>query len=115
MIIENAGLKGMKSDLAHMDEVMEKLGFVRWQWEKYRATYDYKIEDRASGGEFYLRINARVEEGRLENPYAILSLTDTYMGKSSFPHGLDYDAEIPLPVQKQANDQIAKLKQLLPE
>ena len=29
MIIENTGLNGMSSDLAHLDESSEKLGFVR--------------------------------------------------------------------------------------
>ena len=33
LIIEATGLKGLKSDLAHLDEVTTKLGFVRWQWE----------------------------------------------------------------------------------
>ena len=45
MIIENTGLNGIKSELAHLDEIAEKLEFVRWQWEYYRATYDCKFED----------------------------------------------------------------------
>jgi hypothetical protein len=113
MIIENTGLTGIKSDLAHLDEVLEKLGFVRGQWESYRATYDYKMEDRQSGDDYYLRINARVETGKLESPYAILNLTDVYIGKSSFPHGLDYDIQVPDNITKQVNERISQAKQLL--
>lgn len=61
MIVENSGLNGLKSDLAYLDESAEKVGFVRWQWEYYRATYDYKIEH--NNDEYYLRINTRAVEG----------------------------------------------------
>ena len=70
MIIEQTGLNGMTSDLAHLDESAEKLGFVRWQWEYNRATYDLKLEDRASGEDYFLRISTRAVEGKLENPDA---------------------------------------------
>jgi hypothetical protein len=115
MIIENTGLRNMKSDLAHLDEVTEKLGFVRWQWENYRATYDLKIHDNVGDSEYYLRINARVETGKLENPYSILYLTDVYVGKTSFPHGLDYDIEVPQPVMNTVNEKVSQLKQQLAE
>jgi len=113
MIIENTGLKGLKSELAHLDESTEKLGFVRWQWEYYRATYDCKFEDVANNTEYYLRINARVETGKLENPYAVLYLEDAYIGKGSFPHGVDYNAPIPQPVMQAANQKLSQLKQAL--
>lgn len=115
MIIENSGLQGLKSDLAHMDETMESLGFVRWQWEWYRATYDLKIEDKVDLMNYFFRINARVESGKLENPYAILYLTDSYIGKETFPHGLDYDVQIPTSVMKVVDEKIAKLKQQIAE
>ncbi|MNI29750.1 YugN-like family protein [compost metagenome] len=115
MIIEATGLKGLKSDLAHLDEVTTKLGFVRWQWEYYRATYDLKIEDRTQKDEYFLRINARVETGKLESPYAILYLEDSYVGKTTFPHGLDYNSPIPDSVLKISNQKLTQLKQLLSE
>src|SRR5690606_37850027 len=37
MILENTGLDGMKSELAVLDDIADKLGFVRWQWEYSRA------------------------------------------------------------------------------
>ncbi|MCS7459431.1 YugN-like family protein [Paenibacillus doosanensis] len=115
MIIENNGLKGLKSDLAHLDEVTAKLGFVRWQWEYYRATYDLKIEDKASHNDYFLRMNARVETGKLESPYAILYIEDVYIGKATFPHGLDYQSPIPDSVLKIAQQKISQLKTELSE
>ncbi|GIP39789.1 hypothetical protein J31TS4_30690 [Paenibacillus sp. J31TS4] len=111
MLITNSGLTGMQADLATLDEVAEKTGFVRWQWEYYRATYDYKIED--AGNEYYLRINARAEVGKLESPHAILKLEDTYMGKATFPHGLDYESPIPQKIQQQASQKLQEFKNLL--
>ncbi|WP_040948568.1 YugN family protein [Gorillibacterium massiliense] len=115
MIIENAGLHGRTSDLATMDEAMDKAGFIRWQWEYYRATYDHKITDPVGASHYFLRINARVTEGKLENPYAILQLTDTYIGAETFPHGLDYEVAIPDSIMKEAQERIDKIKQLLAE
>lgn len=105
----------MKSDLAHLDEVTTKLGFVRWQWEYYRATYDLKIEDRANNADYFLRINARVESGKLESPYAVLYVEDAYIGRATFPHGLDYDSPIPDSIMKTANQKLTQLQQLLAE
>lgn len=113
MIIENTGLSGLKSDLAHLDDVTTKLGFVRWQWEYYRATYDLKFEDLTNQAEYFLRVNARVESGKLENPHAILYLEDAYMGKATFPHGLDYSSPIPDAILKAAKQKLAKLNQEL--
>ncbi|WP_438446730.1 YugN family protein [Gorillibacterium sp. sgz5001074] len=111
MIIENSGVKGLKSDLAHLDEVAEGLGFVRWQWEYYRATYDYKLQSGSE--EYFLRVNARVESGKLESAYAVLVLDDVYIGKTSFPHGLDYEAAVPADVLQGAKSKLAELQQAL--
>ncbi|WP_281887862.1 YugN family protein [Paenibacillus sp. YYML68] len=110
MIIENSGLKGLKSDLAHLDESMEQLGFVRWQWEYYRATYDLKLEDKKNGEDYYLRVNARVESGKLEQPHAILYIEDTYIGRATFPHGLDYQSPVPDAFMKIVEAKLAELK-----
>jgi hypothetical protein len=115
VIIEKTNLKGLKSDLAHLDEVTTQLGFVRWQWEYYRATYDLKMEDKANGANYFLRVNARVESGKLESPYAVLYLEEAYIGKETFPHGLDYDAPIPDAINKIVDQKLAQLHQLLAE
>ncbi|MBN3526050.1 YugN family protein [Paenibacillus apiarius] len=111
MIIENSGLIGLESDLAYLDEVTEDIGFVRWQWEYYRATYDLKFE--ANGEEYFLRINTRVKEGKLEKPDTILAVEAVYMGRASFPHGLDYDTPIPQPILNSATQKLNELKQAL--
>ena len=115
MIIEIEGLKGLKSDLSHLDNVTTKLGFIRWQWEYYRATYDLKLEDKVNHSEYFLRVNTRVESGKLESPYAVLFVEDAYIGKTSFPHGLDYDAKIPEAILKASKQKLVQLKQQLSE
>lgn len=113
MIFENTGLNGLKSDLAHLDESAEGLGFVRWQWEYTRATYDLKLEDRATKNEYFLRISTRAVEGRLERPDAILEIESVYIGRATFPHGLEYQSPVPQPILDTANQRIQELKQLL--
>ncbi|MFC4778379.1 YugN family protein [Paenibacillus sp. GCM10023252] len=113
MIIENTGLNGVQSDLAHLDESAEKLGFVRWQWEYYRATYDLKLEDRASGSEYFLRINTRAVEGKLESPHAVLAIESVYIGRATFPHGLEYESPVPQPILNTATQRLEQFKQLL--
>ncbi|CAM3351625.1 YugN family protein [Marinicrinis lubricantis] len=114
MIIENAGLKGLKSELSHLDQVLEQAGFVRWQWEYYRATYDYKMIDQEENKDYYLRINARVVEGKLESPRAVLELESFYIGVATFPHGVDYEeSQISKTYIKQAEQKLNEIKQLL--
>lgn len=113
MIFENTGLVGLQSDLQYLDESAEKAGFIRWQWEYYRATYDCKIEDKQNGDEYFLRFNTRVIEGKLEKPDAVLAIEAVYLGRGTFPHGLDYESPVPQPVLDIAGKRIADLIQLL--
>lgn len=111
MIVENTGLNGLQSDLAYLDESAEKVGFIRWQWEYYRATYDYKIE--FNNDEYFLRINTRAVEGKLERPDTILAIEAVYIGRATFPHGLEYESEVPSTVMNTAKGKLSELKQLL--
>ncbi|GGF85304.1 hypothetical protein GCM10010912_33260 [Paenibacillus albidus] len=113
MIFENTGLVGLKSDLHYLDESATKAGFIRWQWEYYRATYDSKIEDEQSGDEYFLRVNTRAVEGKLEKPETVLSIEAVYLGRATFPHGLEYESPVPKPVLDVAAKRILELKQLL--
>ncbi|MCQ6560372.1 YugN family protein [Paenibacillus mendelii] len=113
MIIENTGLNGLTSELAHLDDSAEKLGFVRWQWEYYRATYDLKLEDRANQQEYFLRVNTRAIEGKLESAYAVLQVEAIYIGRATFPHGLDYESPVPQPILNAATQRLQELKKLL--
>lgn len=108
MIIEDSGLNGIKSELSYLDKAAENLGFVRWQWEYYRATYDYEYED-----DYILRINARVTEGKMESPTAVLEITDVYAGKKTYPQGVDYGIELPAEVNKAFRDKLEQLRQKL--
>ncbi|WP_128895000.1 YugN family protein [Longirhabdus pacifica] len=111
MILENASILKAKSELAHLDEVLEQEGFVRWQWEYNRATYDFKISD--NGSDYFLRINTRAIEGKLENPFAVLEIEAVYVGLATFPHGLDYNTSIPDKVNTLVNKKLDKLKTVL--
>jgi len=113
VLIEEPNVKGIQASLQRLDRTADKLGFVRWQWEYYRATYDYKIEDRQSNAEYFLRVNARVTRGKLERPDAELVLTDAYIGKATFPHGLDYQSPIPEPVMAVARKKLSELREAL--
>lgn len=107
MIIENTGIKGAKCELRYLDGVMERAGFVRWQWEYNRATYDCKIPQGSDA--YYLRVNARAVEGKLEDPHAVLVIEDAYIGKATHPHGLDYNSPVPDQVQQAAKKKLEQL------
>ncbi|CAM3721452.1 YugN family protein [Cohnella lubricantis] len=113
MILENTGLNGLKSDLAHLDESAESIGFIRWQWEYTRATYDLKLPDNDSKNDYYLRISTRAMEGKLENPDAILQIESVYIGRATFPHGLEYESPVPAAILEEASKRVQQLKQLL--
>jgi hypothetical protein len=110
MIIDNTGLIGLESDLPYLDEATENFGFIRWQWEYYRATYDLKMEDKQNGEAYFLRINTRVKAGKLEQPDTILAIEAVYMGRASFPHGLDYKSAIPASIVNHATQKLNELK-----
>ncbi|EFM12930.1 MULTISPECIES: YugN family protein [Paenibacillus] len=113
MIIENTGLNGMTSDLGHLDESADKLGFVRWQWEYTRATYDLKLEDKSNNEVYFVRFNTRAIEGKLESSSAILSIESVYLGRGTFPHGLDYESQVPQQILSIATQRLEQLRKLL--
>ena len=113
MIIENSSIVGLQAELADLDEASAKLGFIRWQWEYYRATYDCKLVHKESGSDYYLRFNVRALEGKLEQKDALLHIEAVYLGKATFPHGLDYSAPVPESILKAAKQKLEDLKKLL--
>lgn len=108
MIIDDNGYKGLQSELGYLDEVAEKIGFIRWQWENYRATYDYEIQHGEDT--YYLRVNTRAVEGMLESPRAVLEIEVAYVGRATYPLGLEYDDPIPAPVLKASQVKLNELK-----
>jgi hypothetical protein len=111
MVIKETGIGNKEVLLADLDHYMEELGFIRWAWDYNHATYDYKIEDK--GNVFYLRIQANVIEGKLEDPHTLLKLEEPYMGKHLFPHGLDYDYPVPDSVVQTAKRKLQVLNEKL--
>ena len=113
MVIANTGLAGIERTLGELDALMDDLGFVRWAWDYDKAHYDFKIEDKQTGATYFLRVPAEAIRGRLENPLAVLKLTDPLIAKHLFPHGLDYDAPIPPAVEEAAKRTLNELKAAL--
>ncbi|MCI3921506.1 YugN-like family protein [Paenibacillus sp. TRM 82003] len=113
MIIEDSGIVGLQAELADLDESSSKLGFVRWQWEYTRATYDLKIDHIPNREEYFLRFNVRTVEGKLEQKDAVLVIEAVYLGKGTFPHGLDYASAVPEAVVKTAKQKLSAFRQLL--
>ncbi len=111
MVIKDTGIGGKEVHLGELDHIMDELGFIRWAWDYNHATYDYKLEDK--GIVFYLRVQANAVHGKLEDPHALLKLEEPFMGKQTFPHGLDYDYPVPATVVDSAKRKISMLKEKL--
>lgn len=47
--------------------------------------------------------------GKLENPDAVLRIEMVYIGKETFPHGLDYESPIPLSIRDEAENKARQL------
>ena len=109
MVIKDTGIGSKEVFFADLEHYMHDLGFDRGAWDYRHATYDYKIEDK--GNVYYLRVEANVTEGKLEDSHAVLKLEDPYMGKHLFPHGLDYDSPIPDAVLKTAKNKLQMLSE----
>lgn len=111
MVIKETGIGNKEVMLADLDHYMSDLGFVRGAWDYHHATYDYELKDK--GNVYYLRIEANVTEGKLEDSHAVLKLEEPYMGKHLFPHGLDYDSPIPDSVVQIAKRKLQVLNEKL--
>lgn len=97
MKIEGTGLEGKEMMLEDLDYNMEELGFLRWSWDYKRATYDYKYVDHKSGETIYLRVPCVAVEGEIEDGanHSVLQLEEPYIGRHTYPHGLDYEYNFP--------------------
>lgn len=74
---------------------------------------DLRLQIREGNDTYYLRINTRAVEGKLENPHAVLAIEDAYIGKAAYPHGVDYNAPIPDRVLQTAKSKLDQLKSAL--
>ncbi|MCF6095302.1 YugN-like family protein [Microaerobacter geothermalis] len=113
MIIEGFSISGIQKTLSELDHKLESIGFFRWAWDYHQAHYDYKYEHPASGNVYFLRIKGVAVKGELENPHAMLKLEQPYIGKHLFPHGMDYEAEIPSEILNLAKNKLKEAEQKL--
>jgi hypothetical protein len=113
VLLDESGLKGIRKDFGTLDKVIRGLGFDRWSWDYDKAVYDLKLEDPEKGTVYYLRIPAEVIQGRLENPKTTVELGDPVFGRHLHPHGLDYEAAIPEPLEKTVKEKLDALKEAL--
>lgn len=117
MKLMDTELEGKVVDLGDLDLIMEELGFNRGAWDYKRATFDYKYMDKSSSIVYYLRIPAELIEGMLENhSEAALQLKTPYIGRHIYPHGFDYEGEIPNHILNSAKNKLNELNQhILPD
>ncbi|RKD25515.1 hypothetical protein BEP19_00790 [Ammoniphilus oxalaticus] len=101
----------LKINLAHLDHVLKNAGFISdATWDYDHATYDFKYDDRTTNAVYYLRIRGHVVDGGDLHPEAILQLEEPHIGKHLFPHGIDYQAEIPAAILEAAKKKLSDVK-----
>ncbi|MFC4076953.1 YugN family protein [Salinithrix halophila] len=109
MVLTDAGIKGKTGSYGEMRKTMEKVGFVRGgSWDYNKVNFDMKFSDENS--DYYLRIQAFVTQGVLENPKAKVELDNPVFLRHIFPHGLNGDIEIPEQFQERIDNVLAELK-----
>ncbi|GAK14236.1 YugN family protein [Geomicrobium sp. JCM 19039] len=88
--------------------VMDELGFVHAeQWDYERVMFDYKMLDDRVNATYYLRVPAYAVEGDIPGEDTIVKLMTPIVGRHYYPHGVEYDEEMP---SKVLNKCATKLK-----
>lgn len=113
MVMEDSGLEGYENTFDAIDPVMKKLGFYP-SWDYHKIAYDYKLEERGHAPDYYIRIPCKVT-GTVEMPDCELEFRAPVLFKHYYPHGINYDAEIPQNLQKKAAALVEKVKERLAE
>ncbi|MCS1350147.1 YugN-like family protein [Mechercharimyces sp. CAU 1602] len=113
MIIDDAGIKGIKKSFGELEHSMKSLGFARWSWDYSKAYYDLKLPDDETKVDYYLRIRADVVDGVLEKKNSTVKLHNPLFVRHFFPHGMDPEAEIPEKMQQTVEEAVSKVKEVL--
>ncbi|RAL25678.1 YugN family protein [Thermoflavimicrobium daqui] len=115
MIFHEVKTKGIRKKFKELEEIMEKLGFIRWTWDYEKATYDLLLT--TDDAEYYLRLRADVVDvvnnKQLEHPAALLELGTPVFVQHFFPHGLDDSVEVPAALDSQVKEKLAELEKAL--
>lgn len=107
----DVGFSEIKTNAGYLDQVLKEAGFVNdGAWDYDHITYDYKYEDHATKAVYFLRVRGEVAEGGQLDQDAILQLEEPHIGKHLFPHGIDYDADIPAKIQESAKKKLSDIK-----
>ncbi|WP_202081019.1 YugN family protein [Caldalkalibacillus salinus] len=111
MKIEETGLEGKEVTVHDFDHAADDLGFVRWAWDYKRATYDFKYEDKKQGEIYYLRVPATSIKGEIEEEGSdsVLKIGTPYIGRHTYPHGLDYEYNFPKKILDDAKKRLENL------
>lgn len=116
MRFESSGIEGKVIQFSTLEDIMKTLEIIRggqWDWE--RVTYDHKFENRSTGAIHYLRVQGEAIKGELEDPDAEIKLKTPILGHHYYPHGIEYDEEMPGFIVNSCNEKLAQLKELLEE
>ncbi|WP_054950254.1 YugN family protein [Numidum massiliense] len=108
MELANSHVENIQATFGTLKPITMKLGFYP-SWDYHKVCFDLKLEDNGTDPEFYLRIPAKVVEGSMENPKCVLELMTPVFALHYYPHGLDYEAEVPDYLRKKAEKTVKKL------
>lgn len=116
MLFEDSGIEGTVIKFSTLEDIMKSLHIIRggqWDWE--RVTYDYKFENRTTGAIYYLRVQGVAIEGEFEKSEAITQLKTPILGHYYYPHGVEYDEEMPEDIVNTSQKLLSQLRELLDE
>lgn len=108
VIFSDSKVKGIEKSWENLEQVMHSVGFVTHNWDYEKATYDLMMKE--NGQTYYLRILADLVKGKIQHPDSVLKLNVPVIGRHLFPHGIDYQSEVPAKIAEQAKEVIAALE-----
>lgn len=114
MRFEETGIEGNVINFHVLEQMMDEAGLVRGgQWDWDRTTYDFKFENKNNGEVYYLRIPGETVKGDIERADADIRLGIPYVGRHFYPHGVEYDVEIPEHVTRICKERLNVVKELI--
>jgi hypothetical protein len=112
MMFTDVKFKGVRKEFKDLEKIMLDLGFVRGSWDYDKAIYDYHFS--IDGANYYLRVRGDVVgEKQIEHPKALLELDYPVFVQHFFPHGLDYDAAVPVELEEAVKAKLAEVEKAL--
>lgn len=114
MKFEESGIAGKIVRFRDLEDTMKALEIIRGgQWDYERVTFDHKFENRTTGAIHYLRVQGVAIKGEIEDDDAEVKLMTPILGHYYYPHGIEYDEEMPEVVVQKSKEKLTQLKELL--